>query len=132
MKKVVGNGAAKMPPEASKDHADIEHWIHRQMPDLQPILKHLDAHIRKTIPKLQYAVKWQKAYYGTAALGWLIEITSYDVSVNVAFLGGASFDDPPADGSGKSRYVKVRTLEEAKAPEIAGWLEQAGQIDGWR
>lgn len=102
------------------------------MPDLQPILKHLDSHIRKAISDLQYAVKWQRPYYGLRQRGWLVEIASYDVSVNIVFLGGADFDDPPTDGTGRSRYVKVRSLKEASDPNIGGWLEEAAQYEGWR
>src|SRR5262245_49280990 len=98
MKKVGtgSGGTTRKPPEAAASHADIEDWIRRQMPDLQEVLKHLDGRIRRSIPNLQYAVKWQKAYYGLPALGWIIEVVSYDVSVNVVFLGGAAFDNPPA------------------------------------
>lgn len=59
--------------------------------DLHPIVKRLDALIRETIPGLQYAIKWKKAYYGRSELGWIIEIVAYDVSVNVAFLRRRGF-----------------------------------------
>ena len=36
--------------------------------------------ICETIPGLQYAVKWKKAYYGLPELGWIIEMVAYDVS----------------------------------------------------
>jgi hypothetical protein len=66
--------SAKKPPEATNSHADIEAWIRRVMPDLSPIVKRLDELIRQTIPGLQYAVKWKKAYYGLPELGWVIEM----------------------------------------------------------
>jgi hypothetical protein len=69
------------------------------MPDLHPIGKRLDELIRETIPGLQYAVKWKKAYYGLPELGWIIEMVAYDVSVNVVFFGGAEFDPPPPLGT---------------------------------
>ena len=78
------------------------------MPDLHPIVKRLDESIRETIPGLQYAVKWKKAYYGLPELGWIIEMVAYDVSVNVVFFGGAEFDPPPPLGTTeRTRYVKV-------------------------
>ena len=125
------SGTTKKPPEP-QSHAEIEGWIHRQMPDLQPILKRIDARIRKAIPDLQYSVKWQKPYYGLAERGWIIEVASYDVSVNIVFLQGSNFDDPPPDGTGSSRYVKIRSVEEANAPEIGDWIEEAAQHQGWR
>ena len=92
----------------------------------------LDESIRETIPGLRYAVKWKKAYYGLPELGWIIEMVSYDVSVNVVFFGGADFDPPPPLGTtNRSRYVKLTNLEEAQGPEIHKWIEKAGGVPGW-
>ncbi len=125
--------AARKPPEPADSHADIEDWIRRVMPDLHPIVKGLDELIRETIPGLQYAVKWKKAYYGLPELGWIIEMVAYDVSVNVVFFGGAGFDPPPPLGTTeRTRYVKVQTLEEAQGPEMHKWIEQAGRVPGWK
>jgi hypothetical protein len=125
--------STRKPPVPSESHADIDDWIRRVMPDLHPIIKRLDELIRKTIPGLQFAVKWKKAYYGLPELGWIIEMVAYDVSVNVVFLGGADFDSPPPLGTtGRSRYVKVKTVEEAQAPEMHKWIEQAARQPGWK
>jgi hypothetical protein len=124
---------ARKPPVPSDSHAEIEEWIRRVMPDLHPIVKRLDELIRETIEGLQYAVKWKKAYYGLPELGWVIEMVAYDVSVNVVFFGGAEFERPPPLGStGRDRYVKVKTLEEAQGPEMHKWIEQAGSVPGWK
>lgn len=123
-------GSTRKPPAPSESHSEIEDWIRRVMPDLNPIVKSLDELIRETIPGLQYAVKWKKAYYGLPDRGWIIEMVAYDVSVNVVFFGGAEFDDPPPLGEG-SRYVKVKTLEEARAREMREWIAQAGRHSGW-
>jgi hypothetical protein len=124
--------STRKPPEPSESHADIEDWMRRVMPDLHPIVTRLDELIRKTIPGLQYAVKWKKAYYGLPKLGWVIEMVAYDVSVNVVFFGGADFDPPPPLGTtGRTRYVKLTTLEEAEGPELSKWLKQARRAPGW-
>ena len=125
--------AARKPPIPSDSHADIEDWIRRVMPDLNPIVRRLDELIRETIPGLQFAVKWKKAYYGLPNVGWIIELVAYDVSVNVVFFGGAQFDPPPPLGdAGRTRYVKVYTLEEAQRAEMCNWIEQAGRLPGWK
>jgi hypothetical protein len=125
--------AARKPPVPSDSHADIEDWIRRLMPDLQPIVKGLDELICETITGLQYAVKWKKGYYGLPELGWIIEMVAYDVSVNVVFFGGAELDPPPPLGTtDRSRYAKVKTLEEAQGPEMHKWVEQAGRVPGWK
>jgi hypothetical protein len=124
---------ARKPPEPSGDHAEIEDWGRRVMPDLHPVVKRLDELISEAIPGLQYAIKWKQAYYGLPELGWIIEIVPYDVSVNVVFLGGAGFDTPPPLGdTDRSRYVKVRTLEDVQGREMREWIEQAGRVPGWK
>ncbi len=133
MKKSSKRSTGRKPPEPAESHAEIEEWMRRVMPDLNPLVAHLDKQIRKLLPGLQFALKWKKAYYGLPELGWVIELVAYDVSVNVVFLGGADFDSPPPLGdTGRSRYVKLKTLAEAKAPEIRAWIEQAGRVPGWK
>jgi hypothetical protein len=124
---------SRKPPVPAESHAEIEDWIRRVMPDLHPIVERLDDSIRRTIPGLRYAIKWKKAHYGLPELGWIIEMVAYDVSVNVVFFGGAEFDPPPPLGTtGRARYVKLKTLEEAQGPEMQRWIEQAGRVPGWR
>ena len=117
----------------SAEHSEIDQWFGRLMPDLQPIVKELDESIRAAVPDLHYAVKYKRAFYGLPELGWIIEIAPYDVSVNVVFLSGADFQPPPPLGAvGRTRYVKVRTLDEVKRPELLDWMEQAGSTPGWK
>jgi hypothetical protein len=125
--------SARKPPSPSEGHGEIDHWISRVMPDLHPIVKSLDEQIRELIPELRYAVKWKRAFYGVPILEWIVEMVAYDVSVNVVFLGGADFDSPPPLGNtGRGRYVKVRTPEEAQSSEMVGWIEQAARVPGWK
>jgi hypothetical protein len=133
MAKAPKSSTARKPPVPSDSHTEIEDWIRRVMPDLHPIVKQLDELIRETIPGLQYAIKWKKAYYGLPRLGWIIEMVAYDVSVNLVFFSGAEFDPPPPLGTtGRTRYVKVKTLEDAQRPEMHKWIEQAGRVAGWK
>lgn len=126
-------GSARKPPLPSEGHGDVEHWISRVMPDLHPIVESLDEQIRERIPEVRYAVKWKRPFYGLPDLGWIIEMVAYDVSVNVVFLGGADFDSPPPLGdTDRSRYVKVKTLEEAQVAEMTAWIEQAARVPGWK
>jgi hypothetical protein len=126
--------STKTPPPPTASHVDLDEMIRRKViPDMQPLVKRLDELICETIPELQYAVKWGKAYYGVPALGWIIEMVPYLVSVNVVFFGGADFDPPPPLGSlGRSRYVKLKSLEEAQGPMMRKWLQQARRAPGWK
>ena len=103
------------------------------MPDLQPIVRKLDEMIRDTLSDLRYAVKWKKAYYGLPDRGWIIEMVAYDVSVNLVFLGGADFDNPPPLGDAdRARYVKIKSLDEIDESVMRKWIENAAQVDGWK
>jgi hypothetical protein len=132
MAKSMSPSGTRPPPEPTDTHTAIDDWIRRTMPDLNPIVTAIDQLIREMIPGLQYAVKWKKAYYGLPDRGWLMEMVAYDVSVNVVFFGGADFDPPPPLGEGRSRYVKIKTLDEARAPDLRRWIEQAGRTQGWK
>jgi hypothetical protein len=132
MKKAPATEPTRKPPVPSDSHAEIDDWIRRVMPDLHPVVQRLDELIRETLPGLQYAVKWKKAHYGLPEHGWVIEVVAYDVSVNVVFFAGADFDPPPPLGTaGRTRYVKLRSLDELDQPELRTWIEQAGGVHGW-
>ena len=132
MAKARTGGSTRKPPEPSDSHAEIDDWMRRVMPDLQPIVKRLDKMIRDTLSGAQYAVKWKKAYYGVPEHGWVIEMVAYDVSVNVVFHGGADFDSPPPLGdTDRSRYIKVKDLDELEQPDLQKWIENAGRVAGW-
>ena len=133
MKRAPATESSRKPPVPSESHADVDDWMRRVMPDLHPVVERLDEMIREAIPELQFAVKWKKAYYGVPEHGWVIEMVAYDVSVNIVFFGGADFVPPPPPGTtGRSRYIKLKSLDEADSPEIRNWIEQAGRVPGWR
>jgi hypothetical protein len=124
--------STRKPPVPSDSHAEIDDWMRRLMPDLQPIVRRLDEMIRETLSGTQYAVKWKKAYYGLPDHGWVVEMVAYDVSVNLVFLGGADFDQPPPLGTtDRSRYIKVKSLDELDEPNLHEWIENAGRVAGW-
>ena len=133
MPKDIKGNASKIPPVPGADHAVVEGAFGRLMPQIQPLVRRLDEVVRATIPGLQYAVKWQRPFYGLPELGWIIEIAGYHVSANVVFFGGADFTCPPPLGSAdRTRYVKLTTLEEVEGPELRAWLEEASRTPGWK
>ena len=133
MPKAPEANSSRKPPSPAESHADIDDWMRRVMPDLQPVVERLDAMIRDALPGLHFAVKWKKAYYGLPEHGWVIEMVAYDVSVNLVFFAGADFDPaPPLGTKGRTRYVKVKSLDEVERPELKEWIEQAGRASGWR
>lgn len=133
MPKEIKGNAGRKPPEPSASHTDIDEWRRRRMPGVQPIVGCLDAAICATVQGLEFAVKRERAFYGLPDRGWIIELAAYHVSVNILFLGGADFESPPALGTAdRTRYVKVRSLEEAQRPELLAWIEEAARTPGWK
>lgn len=132
MAKQIKGTSGRRPPVPADSHSEIDVWMGRVMPEVHLLVRRADEMIRETIPGLQFAVKWQKAYYGLPDHGWVIELAAYHVSANLVFHGGADFDDPPPLGDAdRSRYIKVRSLEELDQPEVHAWIENAGRVDGW-
>lgn len=133
MPKAIKGNASRKPPVPTADHSDIDDWLRRLMPGLQPIVARLDELILTVISDLDYAVKWKRAFYGLPEVGWIIELAAYDVSVNVVFYGGADLDPPPPLGTtDRTRYVKVTSLDDADAPQLRKWIEQAARTAGWK
>lgn len=126
--------STKTPPVPTSSHAELDELFRRQViPDMQPMAKRVDALIREAIPGLHYAIKWGKVFYGLPTRGWIIEMCPYQVSLNVLFFAGADFDSPPPLGTvGRSRYVKLRSLEEVEEPLLHQWIRQAARMDGWK
>ncbi|KGE70846.1 DUF1801 domain-containing protein [Spirochaeta lutea] len=133
MKKQRTPKSTRKPPETLAERGAIDDWINRVMPDLHPLVKRIDELIRRAVPELQYAIKWGKVYYGVPERGWIIELVAYDVSVNIVFLAGAEFpgSQPPLGTGERSRYIKLRTLEEVNQPQVFTWIQQAGETRGW-
>jgi hypothetical protein len=133
MKKAPAAVSSRKPPTPTDNHDDIAQWMRRVMPDLQPLVQRLDEMIRETLPGLQYAVKWKKAHYGLPENGWVMEMVAYDISVNLVFFAGKDFDPaPPLGTTGRTRYVKLKSVDELEQSDVRTWIEQAGRHPGWK
>ena len=122
--------SSKKPPQPSEDYGLIADWIANAKPSLNPIVAKLDELIRNQFTEPRYAIKWGKAYYGSAKHGWCIEVVAYDVSVNVVFLNGSKLNSPPALGD-ETRYVKISEVGELEAAQLQDWLKQSCSTAGW-
>ncbi len=122
--------SSKKPPAPDKNHKLIQEWIANAKPALNPVVSELDKRIRQQLDEPRYAIKWGKAYYGSPQFGWCIELVAYDVSVNVVFLNGSQLDESPKLGD-ETRYVKIRSLEEAQSDEVLQWIKQSCEMSGW-
>lgn len=132
MPKLIKGNPRRKPPEPATDHSPIDAWLAEITPAMQPIVRSLDELIRGTVPNLHYAVKFHRPFYGLPERGWIIEIAAYYKSVNILFLGGANFEPPPPLGStGRTRYVKVTTVDDAQRPDLPAWMRMSARTPGW-
>lgn len=124
--------STRKPPVPFENRTKIDEWLGRVMPDLAPIVRRIDELVTSQLDDVQYAIKWNKVYYGLPEQGWVIEMVAYDVSVNIVFLGGADFDSPPPLGdTNRSRYVKLRSLQELEDSDVVNWIDAASHVPGW-
>lgn len=132
MPKEIKGLAGRKPLPLSPNHSEIDAWITQLMPRVQPLAAAVDNAICQTLPDASYAVKRMRAHYGLPALGCVIELAAYHVSVNVLFYGGADFSSPPPLGvTDRTRYVKLTSLDEVGRPDLHDWIRQAGLVQGW-
>lgn len=122
--------SSKKPPAPEKSHQLIEDWIAEAKPTLKPVLRELDKQICRLLDEPRYAIKWGKAYYGSATRGWCIELVAYDVSVNIVFLNGDRLAAPPELGD-ETRYVKIKNREELESSQLQEWIKQSCSMSGW-
>lgn len=122
--------SSKVPPQPKEDHGLVEHWIADTRPSVTPIVAQLDKLIRKQITDPVYAIKWDKAYYGSPDRGWCVELAAYDVSVNIVFLNGSRLEPLPELGD-ETRYMKIRDVEELESAQIRAWIKQSCNTPGW-
>jgi|SRR5690606_16050236 hypothetical protein len=132
MKKAPKPLATRKRPEPTDSHAVVEEFFDDSMPKVQPLLRKLDRLIRSELKDPQYAVKWQKAYYGNEKLGWVIELAGYHKSVNVVFLAGSKFAAAPPEGEGESRYIKIQHDDEIPEADLKKWIKTALKTPGWK
>lgn len=132
MPKTIKGLAGKTPPVASANPDKIAEWCRRQMPGLQPLVMQLDELIQGTTRGLDLAIRRNHAFYGLPNLGWIIELAPYAVSVNVLFLGGADFPNPPPLGTtDRTRYIKLNALDDAQRSQLRSWIKLAARTPGW-
>lgn len=122
--------STKIPPKAGEDYQLIQDWIADARPAVTPLLEALDELIRQQLPDPRYAIKWSSAFYGSPSLGWCIELTAYNVSVNIVFLNGSRLSTPPELGD-ETRYVKLKNLSELDSPQLHEWIKESCGMPGW-
>jgi len=95
--------------------------------------KRLLALIKKHLPKVQMAVRWNSPFFGIEGQGWLVSFHVVTKHVKLNFFSGSSLKPPPPCGGKdpKARWLNISEGEELDEAQITDWLKQAAQMNGW-
>ena len=96
--------------------------------------RRLDALIKRTVPDVHKAVKWNSPLYGVEGQGWFLSVYCFTKYVKVAFFRGTSLRPvPPGKSKSKdTRYLDIHEEAQLDAAQLAAWVKQASQLPGER
>jgi hypothetical protein len=95
--------------------------------------ENLDALIKRTVPHVRKAVKWNSPFYGVEGHGWFLSFHIFAKYIKVAFFRGADLKPvPPVSSKDKNvRYVHIGEDERMDEAQMTKWIKQAAAIPGW-
>ena len=96
--------------------------------------RRLDEIVKRTLPGVRKAVKWNSPFYGVADQGWFLSFHCFTNYVKVTFFNGASLVPlPPGESKHKHvRYLDIRKDDTIDEKQLVKWIKQAASIPGWR
>lgn len=122
--------STKKPPFPNEDVEVLDEWLEDLRPKIAPVVIELHSLVLNHLSNPRFAVKWGSAFYGSKDKGWVIQLSSYNVSANIVFLNGQHLSNPPQMGD-KTRYVKLSSLAEVQDNQIVKWVKESCQTEGW-
>jgi hypothetical protein len=91
----------------------------------------LDAIIKREVPKVRKAVRWNSPFYGTEGQGWFVAFHVFTGFVKLTFFQGTALTPAPTGGTGKdARWINILEGEFDEA-QISKWVKQASKLPGW-
>ena len=123
-------------PQIAKGDGDapVQAYIEAMPGWKRAVGQRVDALVVRSVPRVRKAVKWNSPFYGIEDRGWFLSFHCYTNYVRLAFFRGAALQPPPP-GSSKQpgvRYFDIREGDASDEAQLAGWLEQAAALPGWR
>lgn len=94
----------------------------------------LDELIKRTVPDVQEAVKWNSPLYGSDDRSWFLSFHCFTKYVKVTFFRGTSLRPlPPGKSKHKEvRYLDIREDDQFDEAQFVSWVRQASQLPGER
>lgn len=95
--------------------------------------RRLDALVRRTVPDVQKAVKWNQPLYGVGEDDhWFVSFRCFTKYVKVTFFRGSGLDPVPP-GVGKqpdARWLDVYEDDALDEAQLVAWIDQAAKLPG--
>jgi hypothetical protein len=112
--------------------AAVEAWLGRVKPELQSLVRRIDALILQAVPDAVCAVKWNAPFYGLPGQGWMAAINSFKAHVKLLFFAGSALKPAPPEGK-SNNAIDFHSAEELDENEkqVKAWLQQAKKLPGW-
>ena len=95
--------------------------------------KRIDAIVRRAVPGVHKAVKWNSPFYGVKGQGWFLSFHAFAKYLKLVFFAGASLDPrPPGKSANRAaRYLDVHEHEPLDEAQLSAWMKQAAKLPGW-
>ncbi|HEX4128509.1 MAG TPA: DUF1801 domain-containing protein [Pirellulales bacterium] len=96
--------------------------------------RRLDTLIKRTVPNVDQAVKWNTPFYGFEGQGWFLGFHCMTKYIKVAFFRGLSLRPiPPVESKQRdTRYFHIHEGDQFDEAQFAAWVKQASQLPGER
>jgi hypothetical protein len=96
--------------------------------------RRLDALVRRNVPNVRKAVRWNTPFYGIEGQGWFLGFHCMTKYVKVAFFRGTSLRPlPPVESKNKgTRYLHIHADDHLDQKLVASWIRQASKLPGER
>ena len=127
-------------PQIAKAYGDapVQAYIAAMPGWKRDIGRRLDALIKRTVPGVRKAVKWNSPFYGVEDPGesnvWFLSFHCFTKYVKVTFFRGAQLDPvPPGASKHKDvRYLDIHEDDQLDEAQLAAWVKQASLLPGER
>lgn len=93
---------------------------------------HVDALVRRLVPEVRMAVRWNTPFYGIEGQGWFLSFHCMTRYVKVALHNGSELE-PPLPVTSKHprvRYVHLHEDDPLEDEPLASWIRQAAELPG--
>jgi hypothetical protein len=117
--------------------ADLNAFLDALAPETRQLASALRGVVRRTVPHAEESLLWGSLSYhrpqvGGRVKGAVCQIVVKDGQVRLDFIHGIRLADPCGVLQGdrvSKRFVPIRSLADARRPEIVGLIREAAALD---